>query len=142
MREFQQSAVYAWENKVIAPLDKTHVPFNQIESIVNYIWKMEGLCFPPKVEELPKQSRKVCARGCRTVVKFPKTGTYTWIIAHELSHVQTCDMDGKSNLHGALFLGIYLQLLGRYLKLDVVELAHSADAAGLEFNLEAKSVFI
>ncbi len=142
MRDFQKSKVYAWEDKVIAPKDKTFVPFNQIESIVNYIWKMEGLKYPPQVKELAKQNKNVCARGCRSAVYFPEKGTYTWILLHECSHALSSNMESETNLHGSLFLGLYLQLLGRYLKLDVVELAHSADKEGLKFDLLARPVFI
>jgi hypothetical protein len=141
IRDFQKLKVYAWETEVISPKDTTSVPFHQIPSIVEYVWRNEGLNFPPKVLPLPKMIKKVCADGTRLEVRFQEV-TKTWIILHELSHSMTCTFDHFSNVHGAQYLGIYLQLLGRYLKLDVQELARSAEKKGLKFNLMAKPVFL
>jgi len=136
IRDLQQSAVYAWEQRNIKPHDKSSVPFDQIQSIVNYVWQGEGLQYPPLVEPLPKQVKRHSADALRTVVRFGET-TPTWIILHELSHSMTSLHDGYSNHHGALFLGVYIKLAAKYLRLDLETLFASAEAAGLEVSRTA-----
>lgn len=140
MRDLQQGKVYKWEMKAIAPHDYTKVDFNAIEAIVKYVWDNEGLKYPPIVKLMAKQ-KLAGGTGNRNIVQFPES-TYTWIILHELSHAMTCNVNGESNQHGALFLGIYMQLASRYLKIPMNILTESADKDGLRFNLEAKPAFV
>lgn len=139
-RDRQRSSVYDWERIHVAPKDLNIVPFNSIQLIVNWIWEQEGLKYPPIVEEMPKQKHAL-GDALRTKVRFRET-TYTWIILHELSHAMTSTVEDVSNGHGALFMGVYIQLLSRYLKLPFGELANSAEANGLRVKLDAKPVFL
>lgn len=139
-RDLQKNAVYAWERQNVMPFDRNVVPFEQIESIVKYVWASEKLSFPPLVEKLPSQARKG-GDGCRTKVRF-QGATYTFIILHELAHALTGICTGETNKHGALFMGMYCQLLNRYLNLDFDKLVQSAKEAGLKVKPDAKPVFL
>jgi hypothetical protein len=137
MQDKQKQKVYRWEGKEVAPHDKTIVLFDNIQSIVNYVWADFGLEHPPLVgKQFHKKTTK--ADATRLVVRFGEK-THTWIILHELSHSATSLCSGESNHHGSLFMGIYLQLLHRYLHLDLIE---SAKQAGLHIKEDAIPVFL
>jgi len=138
-RDRQRSAVYSWEDKTIAPHDTTAVPFDQIEFIVNHVWAKEGLEHPPQVIPIAKTAKG--ADATRIKVRFGKT-TFTWIILHELAHSMTTQHDGPSNKHGALFLGLYCQLVSRHLNFDFDLLAKSAEEWGLRIKRDAKPVWL
>lgn len=140
-RDKQKSAVYRWQIRVVAPHDKTPVPFDQIEGIVKYVWTAEGLEYPPLVEPLPKQVRRWCGDATRTRIRFSST-IYTWVILHEISHALTFLHTYENNGHGALFMGIYCQLLSRYLHLDFQQLIQSAEKMGLHVTPDARPVFL
>ena len=139
-RDRQKSKVYAWEDKYIAPFDKSNVPFDNIDGIVKYIWEQEGLKYPPEVKKIDVRKHAL-GTGCRTAVRFQEN-TPTWLILHELAHAMTSTVYNESNRHGALFLGIYIQLASRYLKLDFTALVDSAIACGLRVDAEARPVFL
>ena len=139
-RDRQRSAVYAWERKRVSPHDRSVVPFNQIEFVVHYIWEQEGLSYPPLVKPLPKQAHNA-GDATRTVVRFSKR-VPTWMILHELAHAMTSTVDGRSNEHGALFMGVFCKLLHKYLKMDFDELVMSAELAGLKVQPAATPVFL
>jgi hypothetical protein len=136
MQDTQKNKVYKWESITVAPKDKTRVPFEQIQSIVDYVWKQEGLEYPPQVmQKLHKKTYSASAN--RLHIKFGEK-TYTWLILHEIAHSITSDCSGLSNMHGALFMGIYLKLLKKYLHLDLLE---SAERFGLQIKEDAEPVF-
>ena len=135
--DLQKSKVYSWETENIAPYDTNTVPFCQIESIVKYIWHSEGLSNPPLVEKISKNCKKA-GDATRTIVRFRET-TYTWIILHELAHAMASLVTGETNCHGALFMGLYIKMVKRYLNLDVLE---SAIEKGLRVKEDAIPCFI
>lgn len=128
LRDYQRQAVYNWENRVVA------LPVAR--AIVAYVWAREGLKNPPKVSELPRQCSVKAGDGRREEVRFPSE-TKTWIVLHELAHAMA-----PSDLHGPVYVGIYIQLLSRYMNMSVSELAQSAEKAGVEFDLLAKPEFL
>jgi len=141
----QRSAVYQWENIHVAPHDTTIIPFDNIKAIVDWLWQQEGLKFPPLVEPMPKQKHAL-GDATRTIIRFKPT-SYTWIVLHEVSHSMTASatIDHRysiGNKHGSLFMGVYIQLLSRYLKLPFGALAASAEANGLHFKLDARPIFL
>jgi hypothetical protein len=141
VRDSQRQKVYDWERSNVAPHDVNYIPLAQVQSIIDYVWAAEGLLYPPRAELLPKQIKKAAGDATRTCVRF-RESTNTWIVLHELSHSMTSTVDNVSNQHGALFMGIYIQLLTRYLKLPFGELMESAEAAGLKVKADAKPVFL
>lgn len=131
----QKNKVYDWENREIAPYDKSDIPFEQIQSIVNYVWQSENLRYPPKVKKIPKNVKTKVADATRLELRFGET-TPTWVVLHELAHSMTAMCDGVSNLHNEYFLGMYMQLVDRYLHIPLVSLMYSAHRDGLKFKID------
>ena len=140
-RDWQRSRVYAWENRVIAPRDRSLVPFPAAQGMVNAIWSETGLRYPPRVEPLPAQARTRVADADRLTLRLPRLAP-SWHLLHELAHSMSTTHDGRSDGHGPVFMGIYLQLLGRYLRLDEVELLQSLAVAGIQAHANARPAFV
>ena len=114
-RDHQRSKVYAWEERFVAPYDPSTIVREQAQGMVDAIWAEMGLCFPPKVEPLPHQTRFTMADANRLTVRLAGTCPSWWLL-HELAHALTSSHDGRSDGHGAKFMGLYVQLLMRYLR--------------------------
>jgi hypothetical protein len=54
----------------------------------------------------------------------------------------TSTADGQSDGHGPKFMGLYVKLLGRYLRLPVDTSLMSLEAADIEVDIRAEPVFI
>jgi len=140
-RDGQKARVYAWEDALVASIDQSIVPFSAAQGMVNAIWSELGLHYPPKVERLPRQSRRLQADGSRLRLRLPET-TPSWLLLHELAHALSSAQDGLSDGHGPDFMGLYVQLLNRYLRLPAAELIGSARAAGVAIHPDARPVFL
>jgi hypothetical protein len=140
-RDAQKKRVYAWEDRVVAPADPSTLPFSAAQGMVDAIWRELGLRYPPKVEPLPRQARRLQADGSRLRLRLPET-VPGWLLLHELAHALSSDQDGASDGHGPGFMGLYVQLLGRYLRLSPAGLVQSARAAGLAIHVEARPMFL
>ena len=140
-RDWQRSRVYAWEDRVIAPRDRSRIPFPAAQGMVNAIWSETGLRYPPRVEPLPAQARTRVADADRLTLRLPRLAP-SWHLLHELAHSMSTTHDGQSDGHGPVFMGIYVQLLGRYLRLDEVELLQSLAVAGIQAHANARPVFV
>ena len=140
-RDRQRSRVYNWEDVTVAPVDPTTVPFRDAQAMVDAIWSDMGLRYPPAVEPLPRQARATVASANRLLIRLPEQ-TPSWCLLHELAHAMTSAADGRSDRHGPAFMGIYLRLLVRYLRLDPIELAHSIQVAGIAINPNARPAFL
>jgi hypothetical protein len=134
-RDHQRGRVYAWENRVIAPRDPSVVPFPEAQGMVNAIWSEMGLRYPPKVEPLSKHATKTIASADGLSI-FLGERTPSWCLLHELAHDMT-STDEVSDGHSSRFMGIYLKLLARYLRLHLRELLKSASEDGLAVDAEA-----
>jgi hypothetical protein len=140
-RDRQRGRVYAWEDRVIAPRDRSRVPFPAAQGMVNAIWAEMGLRYPPRVEPLPAQARTRVADADRLTIRLPRLAP-SWHLLHELAHSMTTSHDGRSDGHGPVFMGIYVQLLGRYLRLDEAELLRSLAVADIQAHPHARPVFV
>jgi hypothetical protein len=140
-RDFQRSRVYAWENRAVAPHDPTFVQFAAAQGMVDAIWTDMGLHFPPKVEPLAPQARATVASANRLSI-FLGEQTQSWCLLHEIAHAMTSTADGHSDGHGANFVGIYFQLIVRYLRRSPDELHDSLKSAGIEFSIDAQPSFV
>ena len=140
-RDSQRGRVYAWENRIIAPRDSTFVAFARAQSMVDAIWTEIGLKYPPAVELLPRQSSATLASATRLSVFLPAK-TPSWCLLHELAHAMTTDVDGSSDGHGPIFMGVYLKLISRYLRLDPDRLLESAAVAGIAVTSDANPIFV
>ena len=139
-RDGQRARVYAWEDRVVAPRDPSTVAFAAGQGVVDAIWAEMGLLYPPRVEKLPSQARCRMADANRLRIRLPAQ-TPSWCLLHELAHAMTSTHDGRSDGHGPVFMGLYVALLVRYLRLDAAWLQSSLHAAGIQVRLGATPVF-
>ncbi|NGM19801.1 hypothetical protein G3576_07225 [Roseomonas stagni] len=132
--------VYAWEDRVVAPLDRSRVPFAQMQALVDYVWAEAGLRWPPRVRR-KRPSTRVIATGSRLAIEAPPE-LPSWVLLHEVAHAMTADHDGAGDGHGSAFMGIYVDLLVRHARLDRDHLAATLAAAGILWDPAAKPRFL
>ena len=138
----EAARLYAWEDREVAPRDRSRVPFAQLQALVDHVWAAEGLRFPPRVRPLPRNAaRRTVARATRLAIEAPPE-LPSWILLHELAHAMTSTTEGENAGHGPLFVGMYLHLLVRHARMPRDELARSLAAAGIPFDPEARPVFL
>lgn len=140
VRHRQRGRVYAWEDRLIAPLDRGRLAFASADGMVRAIWSELGLRFPPAVEPLPARSRclgDATRLRVRLAASFP-----SWCLLHELGHSLTSTHEGHSDGHGPRFMGVYVALLARYLRLDPAMLVASARGAGVAVAADAGPLFV
>lgn len=132
--------LYAWENRVVAPLDRSVVPFDRMQAIVDHVWAAEGLQWPPRVRPR-KASRATLATGSRLAIEAPPS-LPTWILLHEIAHALTSTAEGAGDGHGPDFVGTYVRLLVRHCRLDREALAETLAADGIRWNPDARPSFV
>ncbi len=140
-RDRQRGRVYAWENRVVAPRDTTFVPYPAAQAMVDAIWSEMGLCYPPAVAPLPRQASATVASADRLSIFLPER-TPSWCLLHEIAHAMTSTADGSSDGHGEIFMGVYVPLLVRYLRLDRDQLLASLQEDGIAIAVDARPMFI
>ena len=140
-RDCQRGRVYAWEERFVARYDRSTIVLAQAQGMVDAIWTELGLCFPPKIEPLPRQARSTLADANRLTIRLADTSPSWWLL-HELAHSLTSSHDDRSDGHGAKFMGLYAQLLTRYLRLPMDALLASVHAAGIDIDQQAVPVFL
>ena len=95
-----------------------------------------------------RRSRRCRGQATATVARANRLSilladrTPSWCVLHELAHAMTSHADGRSDGHGPLFMGVYLQLIVRYLRLDPRILIDSLRDAGIEITRDARPVFV
>ena len=109
--------------------------------MVNAILSEMGLLYPPAVEPLPKQAKATVASANRLTIRLSDQ-TPSWCLLHEIAHSMTSTVEGSSDGHGAAFMGIYIQLIVRYLRLEPNELIRSLDDEGIEAALSTHPSFV
>ena len=140
-RDAQRARVYAWEDRVVAAGDRTTIAYAAAQGMVDAIWSDLGLRFPPKVEALPKQSRRLQADASRLRIRLP-VSIPSWLLLHELAHALTSSHEGATDGHGPAFMGVYIRLLVRYARLAEADLLQTAEAAGIQFTRDARPSFV
>jgi hypothetical protein len=138
-RDFQRQRVYDWQHEFVP--QGQFVSLDQARALVEYIWKEEGYEFPPAVREIPKQTRKWAGNACRSVIHLsPVVSTQT--VIHEVTHSLLMDMDNGSDDpgHGELFMGLYMQLLSKYMRIPMFEMMYTANKEGVKFDITAKPI--
>lgn len=109
--------------------------------MVSAIWDDMELRYPPAVERLPRQATATLASANRLSIFLPDR-TPSWCLLHEIAHAMTTSQDGHSDGHGPVFMGIYVRLLVRYLRLDEAALLGSLRDAGIAVERDARPVFV
>jgi hypothetical protein len=140
-KDAQRGRVYAWENRVVAPHDPSHVPFAAAQGMVDAIWAEHGLAYPPKVERLPRRTRVLMADATRLRIRMPEE-IASWVLLHEIAHAMTTTLDGISDGHGPIYMGVYVGLLARYLRLSPDALIASLRQEGIAVDPKARPVFL
>ena len=141
VRDHQRSRVYAWEENFFAPRDSSSVAFAQAQGVVDAIWADMALRFPPKVMRLPRQARTTVADATRLVIRLADT-TPSWCLLHELAHAMSSTHEGGSDGHGPRFMGLYAQMLIRYLRVPLGPLGQSLHDADIEIDMDATPAFL
>ena len=140
-RDRQRSRVYAWEDTIVVPRDASLITYAAAQGMVDAIWSELGLRYPPRVEALPKQATTRMADGSRLALRLPAQ-TPSWCLLHELAHALTSTHDGHSEQHGPAFVGIYVQLLVRYLRLSKPWLLTTLERARVQVDMHAQPLFM
>jgi hypothetical protein len=109
--------------------------------VVDAIWSDMGLRYPPVVAPLARQATAAIASANRLAILLPER-TPSWCLLHELAHAMTSHADGRSDGHRPLFMGVYVRLIERYLRLDPRTLMASLQDAGIEIDRDARPVFV
>lgn len=141
MRDSQRGKVYSWEKKVIAPTGNgSKISIDIARGMVNAIWREMGLRHPPIVDHLPKQSRfqGSANRACISLQEYVES----WVVLHEIAHSMTSTHDHLSAHHGPIFVGVYIILLEKYLRLDRCFLLDSLQQNGIRIDENARPVFL
>lgn len=140
MTSARDRRLYAWENRVVAPLDRSVVPFERMQDIVNYVWAAEGLQWPPRVRPR-RASKATLATGSRLAIEAPPS-LPSWILLHEIAHALTSSAEGAGDGHGPDFVGTYLRLLARHCRLERAMLEETLAADGIRWNPDARPAFL
>ena len=93
------------------------------------------------VERLPGQARATLADANRLSIRLANTSPSWWLL-HELAHAMTSTHDGRSDGHGPRFVGLYAQLLTRYLRISSEALQTSLLDAGIGIDAQARPLFV
>jgi hypothetical protein len=128
---------YHWEDKHIHARDQSVVPFDQAQSIVDYVWSKAGLTYPPKIRPISKNAKKTRANATRLQIRIPKSGIKTTVLLHEIAHSMTSDALGASDRHGPRFVGVFMRLLCEHIPtFQLTQLMYTAKLESLDFNLD------
>jgi hypothetical protein len=143
VRDVQRQKVYDWERGVVKPRCPKQVAFKDAQMVVDGVWLAEGLLNPPKVEPLSRATKRAAAMGNRLSVWLnPDEPTPTWVILHEIAHALTMTHEGHTDQHGPAFVGVYMNLLVKYLDVPLPLLLYAAQKDGVKFDLFAKPAFL
>ena len=143
MRDYQKSKAYAWEERAILVHDKTLVSHEYATQLLDYVWSEEGLSHPPKLRVFEHKTKSCNANASRLRINMQPEGITASILIHEIAHSMTCALDASIegnwviDMHGPDWMGIYIKLAGKYLRLDVDKLLESARKEGLDVNMDA-----
>jgi hypothetical protein len=125
----------------VAPCDPTILLFSSAQAVVDAIGSDTGLRYPPAIVPLSRRATATMACANRLSIWLADR-TPSWCVLHELAHAMTSDADGRSDGHGPIFMGVYVRLIERYLRLDTRTLIDSLQDAGIEVTRDARPVFI
>lgn len=129
-RDYQRSKAYAWEDGIVHNHDASFVKFSDAQKMVDWIWSDQGLRYPPRIAELPPQRTRAIADASRIQIRIPPKGIQTSILLHELAH-SMCPSHG----HGPRWVGMFMLLLEKYYRIDLLKMMYFANKAGVQFDL-------
>jgi hypothetical protein len=125
----------------VAPRDRTTIEFAAAQSMVDAIWSDMDLRYPPAVERLSRRATATIASANRLSLSLPDQ-IPAWCLLHEIAHAMSTTHDGRSDGHGPVFMGLYVRLLVRYLRLEEACLLASLRESGASIARDARPVFL
>ena len=125
----------------MAPRDHTTVAFASAQAMVDAIWSDMDLRYPPAVERLSRRATTTVASANRLSLCLPDR-TPAWCLLHEIAHAMSTTDEGLSDGHGPVFMGLYVRMLVRYLRLDEARLLASLRETGISITRDARPVFV
>lgn len=130
-RDFQRSAVYAWERVAFPNIDAGCM---QLDACVELARMMYGAWV---IVQDGRGRRRGCARLGRRLptISMPRATRTPAYLAHEVAHLLVKKHNRGAPAHGGHFMGHYLTLVAEYLGYDRSVLVASAQAAGLRVLL-------
>jgi hypothetical protein len=130
-RDFQRSAVYAWERKQFPNIYAGNM---ELAACVEMAHMMYGAWV--SVED-GRGRRRGCARTSRRrpTISLPRVARSPEYLAHEIAHLIVERDDRGAPSHGGIFMGHYLTLLSKWYGYDRATLVKSAQEAGLRVLL-------
>jgi hypothetical protein len=140
-RDGQKSRLYSWEEEVIAPHGGAVIGIGAAQGVIDHIWAEVGLQYPPKVQKFQDNVTTKWATGNRFNIQMHST-IPTWVLLHELAHSMTSTHEGSEHGHNENYVGMYMLLCEKFLKIDYLYLQHTATMRGIKFNLSAKPTFL
>ena len=114
----------------MSPRDRTTIAFSAAQAMVDAIWSDMDLRYPPAVDRLSRRATATIASANRLSLSLPDR-TPAWCLLHEIGHVMSTTVEGRSDGHGPVFMGLYVRLLVRYLRLDEACLVASLRECGI-----------
>jgi hypothetical protein len=138
-RDYQRSRIYAWEDRYIHSQDHSVIPFEQAQSIVDYVWAEGGRTHPPKVVMISKTATRTAANANRLRIRISRRGIKTTVLLHEIAHSMTGSIDEPGN-HGPAFVGTFMRLVCHHIRtFSLTQLMDTARSEGIDFNLTTAS---
>jgi hypothetical protein len=125
----------------VVPRDRTTIPFASCQSMVDAIWSDMDLRYPPAVVRLSRRATATVASANRLSLCLSDP-IPAWCLLHEIAHAMRTTDDGHSDGHGPVFMGLYVRMLVRYLRLDEACLLASLRKAGTRIARDARPVFL
>jgi hypothetical protein len=125
----------------VAPRDRTTIEFAAAQSMVDAIWSDMDLRYPPAVERLSRRATATIASANRLSLSLPDQ-IPAWCLLHEIAHAMSTTVDGRSDGHGPVFMGLYARMLVRYLRFDESDLLISLRDAGIQIERDARPMFL
>jgi hypothetical protein len=128
--DYQKSKVYRWERNEIH--DQSRVAIADAQVIVNHVWQSEGLQYPPKVVPIHVNTTKAAGKADRMSI----------YLLHEIAHSMTMTISGDCMWHNGWWLGVYIKLLDKYLKMPLIVSLYTLKRDGIDVNVNAYPVFL
>jgi hypothetical protein len=133
MRDFQQYRVYDWQFKHVPAGE--WIPFERAQEHVNHIWSAMSLSYPPMVSMMAANVTKWAGKANRGGIYLPAKGCNTRTLLHELAHSMTMDIDGLGHQHNEYFVGMFIVLIERFLKVPGPMLHYTAKLEGVNAKM-------
>lgn len=140
-KDFQQSRVYRWEDKVVAKDprsgNRVKLTLEECQKLASELTGFECVCEPSKYRG--SSDAKANAYGGWEyrdgkpvpVLTLPRWARKPWVVCHEAAHVVAIH-EGYTTGHGPEYMAIYIGMLADMLGFNEAELRASAEKHGVK----------